>query len=563
MAEVRSIRVVVFSDVVDSTGRMFRDEAAAVRMIQSDLSGFEQQIRRHGGTLIKFTGDGILATFDTTSTALSFIEAAVLDLQDRASPGLQHRFGMHLGEIYLKDDDILGQGVHLTARLQTISPANGVAFTESTYANLDPRFRSRAVPLGALELKGIAGRIRCYAIEERGLLPIGRRHSAVRGFVLRGDALLRRLATSQRRQLFAALAALLLGLIADLDPANPLSAYLLDRRLVLQKTWRQLTVQPGPTPPVVPVILLPSDGAPVSRSTLADLLESLPPSRFPAVAFDYVLDQVGPDPAAMTRLVQVIGEQRRPLLVLGWFSAESAGVDAGERSRPLAALRQAGAQERNLILGTAAGPGPVQPRPLQLLVPLGAQHFAAALAGVIRPQLPPPLRAASTGLPSEAVIDWSLAWERGIHVLDPDGQSPAGPLASAPLVVVGSLSSSRQPDADLFGTPAAFRSRVPLWGGSVDEMPGVIAQTVVGQSLALGHWLTPLSASGCAALAAGLGVLAAAAIPASAGRWRLLAVGVPVAGLVSLQLAVGARLLVPIALPTLALAGTSLLRRES
>lgn len=558
-AENRSIRVIVFSDVVESTSRMFRDEAEALRMIQSDLSGFEQQIRFYSGTLIKFTGDGILATFTNTSRALSFIEAAVLELQDRPGPGLQHRFGMHLGEIYQQGGDIVGQPVHLTARLQAISPVNGVAFTESTYANLDSRFRSSAVLLGAFELKGITGRINCYAIEEQSLRAIGRRPFSDAGLLPCGNSALRRLATSQRRQLFAALAALVLGLIADLDPTNPVSAYLLDRRLVLQKSWRQLTVQPGPTLPVVPLILLPRDGPLISRSSLADLLESLPPKSFPTVALDYVLDQVGPDPAAMARLVQVISQQRRPQLLLGWFGAESTGVDAGERSKPLAALRQAGVQGRNLILGTSAGNGPVQPRPLQLLVPLGSEHFTGALASVIRPQL----LATSASIPSESVIDWSLDWDRGIRIIGAPGQNVAGLPTSAPLVVIGSLSSSRQPNPDLFATPGAFRSKVPIWGGSADEMPGVIAQIVVGQSFALGHWLTPLSASACAVLAAGLGVLVAAVIPVSANRWKLLAVGVPLVGLVSLQLAVGARLLVPIALPTLALSGTCLLRKEN
>lgn len=573
MAEERCIRVVVFSDVVDSTGRMFRDEASAVQQIQADLSGFEQQILRHGGTLIKFTGDGILATFDTTSRALAFIEAAVLGLQGQEGSSLQHRFGLHLGEIYQKGDDILGQGVHLAARLQTISPANGVAFTEATHANLDSGFRSRAVRLGALELKGISGRIRCYAIEERALLPADRRTPTVRRLVLRGDALRRRLVSSQRRQAIAAGLALLLGLIADLDASNPLSAYLLDRRLHGLKAWRQLTAQPGPMPVTVPVLLLRSRSQPVSRRTLADLLTALPPSRFPAVALDYVLDAVGPDPAAMERLVEVIRSQRRPQLLVGffgarrqdWIAADSAGADAGDRSRPISALRQAGIEERDLTLGTAAGGGPIQPRPLQLLVALTDQQFAAALATAIRPQLPPALRGAAAGIPAEAVIDWSLDWGRGIRVLNLDGIDPPRPpaVAPAPLLVVGSHSDSRQPDADLFRTPAAFRRADPAWDGSASEMPGVIAQVVVGQSLALGHWLTPLSASACAALAAGLGVVAAAALPAAGQRLRLLALAVPIGAVVGLQVAVAGGVLIPFALPSLSLAGTCLLRRES
>lgn len=572
-ADSRHVGVIVFSDVVDSTRRLFGDEAVAVQLIQRDLARFQQQLPAHGGRLVKFTGDGILATFHSTTEALSFLEEAVLALQDCPGGSLQHRFGLHLGEHYKAGDDILGQAVNLAARLQTISPANGVAFTQSTHANLDSRFRSRAIRLGAMELKGIDGRIPCFAIEEHALLPAGRRAKALKRVVLRGDVLLKRLAGSQRSQAITAALGLLLGLIADLDPANPLSAYLLDRRLDLQKAWRQFTAQPGPTPAEVPVLLLRGRQTPIPRSTLADLLTALPPQRFPFIALDYVLNEVGPDPAAVNSLAEVIRRQRRPQLVVGffrsrrddWIAADSAGVDAGDRSRPIAALRQAGVHERDLTLGTAAGSGPIQPSPLQLLVSVTDQQFAAALANAIRPELPPARRGVASAIPAEAVIDWSVDWQRGLRVIQTDGIEPTRPpvTGSAPLLVVGSLSSRQQPNPDLFRTPAAFRRASPPWDGIASEMPGVIAQVVLAQSLALGHWLSPLSTSACVALAAGLGVYTAAALPCSETRLRLLGLAVPLTGLAGLQLAVAAGVLVPFAVPTLTFAGTCLLRRES
>lgn len=555
----RSVGVVVFSDVVNSTVQMFRDEAAAVQLIQRDLSLFQQQIQRHGGTLIKFTGDGILATFHTTTAAVGFVEAVVTALAQQR-PSLQHRFGMHLGEFYRQGEDILGQSVHLAARLQTISPANGLAFTEATQANLDSRYRQRAIRLGAMELKGLSGRVLCYAIEERRLLPAPAAGLPPRSGRFLGSSLLRRLAGSRRSQLIAALVALLLGAISDLDPTNPVSAYLLDRRLVLQKGWRQLTRQPGPTAAPVPVVLLRSSANPIPRTVLADLLQALPPSRFPVLLLDYVLDQVGPDPVAMERLVALIRQQRRSGLVVGYFGANAGAIESGDRSRPIPALLQAGAQVRNLVMGTAAGPGPLQPAPLQILEPLGSEHFAAAIASALRPHLPAAQHGAPAWSPAEAVIDWSVAWERSIRVTQPAALA-AGP--DQPVVVVGSLSGSQRPDADLFRTPSAFRQREPFWGGTIDEMPGVIAQIVLAQSLALGHWLIPLSSTAVAALASGLGVLAAAAWPSRGARLRLLLLGAPLTALLSLQVAVSPGLLVPIALPTVAFGCTCLLRRDA
>lgn len=554
----RCIRVVVFSDVVDSTGQMFRDEHQAVQLIERDLSCFAAMIHAQNGRLIKFTGDGVLATFETTTAALGFIAAAVRQLQHQPAPSLQHRFGMHLGEIYIQGQDILGRGVHLAARLQGISPADGVAFTEATFANVDPRFRQVAIALGPREIKGVQGRIACYAIPRRALLDAGQ-PSQLRPSLRRRYG--RRLAGSQRRQAIAAGLLLLLAVCSDLDPANPISTYLLDRRLALQQAWRHGTGQPGPTPPTAAVVLLPQQPQPIARALLADLLERLTPDRYPAVALDYVLDRVGPDPQALARLVRLIRSQRRPRLVVGYFGAESAADQAGRRSLPLPALRQAGVQARNLSIGTAAGPGPIQPLPLQLLQPIGPRHFAAAIASGL-PSTP------GTGsvpqLPAESVLDWSIAWEQRIEVISPDALAGASRRqGDPPVVVVGSLSGSRQADPDLFRTPAAFRRPDPIWGGNVEEMPGVILQTVVAQSLALGHWLTPLASSGCTALAGGLGVLLAAGVPRRPQRLMLLLLLFPLGGLLSLQAAVGLRLLSPILLPSLALGLTSLLRRQA
>ena len=90
----------------------------------------------------------------------------------------------------------------------------------------------------------------------------------------------------------------------------------------------------------------------------------------------------------------------------------------------------------------------------------------------------------------------------------------------------------------------------------------MLLHAVLAQSLRLGHWLTPASQSLCTALAAGLGVLLAAA---QADRWRRLwMVGaiIVVALPLSWQLAVSTLWLVPVALPLAALSITALCRRD-
>ncbi len=546
MTQTRGIKVILFSDVVDSSGRMFADEASTVSLIDRDLDVLRTHLEALGGELSKNTGDGILATFATTSQALDFLQNALRDLHKREPPSLQHRFGLHIGEIYIKDDDILGQGVHLAARLQTISPINGVAFTEGTYANLDPRYRHRATSLGSLKLKGLPEKIRCHAIAEAVFLDEAIDPSSHRQWHS-WPALCQRLSSSTPAQAFASSCLLLLALVGDLDPANSVSSFLLDRRLTIQKMWRERTHQIGPVRTAPPVVLLESSEPIFPRNELAELLEQLPPGRFPGVALDFVLDRVGSDPAAMGRLAEVIRRQRRPTLVVGYFGSESRVEQAGLRSSPLPDLIQSGITARDLSIGTVAGAGPVMPAPLQLLRPIGKDNFASAIAS-----------GGAHAIPADSVIDWSLAWDAMLRVEKPHELRTS----SHTMVVVGRFSENSVRDADLFQTPAAFRSTEPVWGGSSGEMPGVILQVVVGQSLALRHWLTPLSTAACTALSAGLGLLLAALQPSRPWRLLTLALLIPMAALFSLQLAISARMLLPLTVPTLAVVSTCLLRRK-
>lgn len=166
----RQLKAIVFSDVVNSSAKIFADELIAIQRIKEDLALIREELHRHGGSLVKSLGDGLLVTFDGPTQALEFIQASVEQLSARGRQSLAHRFGLHTGEIYADGDDILGQGVHLASRLQTIGPVNGVAFVRSTYDLIDARFRRLAQAMGEVELKGLPEPMQAYCIRQDQLL---------------------------------------------------------------------------------------------------------------------------------------------------------------------------------------------------------------------------------------------------------------------------------------------------------------------------------------------------------------------------------------------------------
>jgi class 3 adenylate cyclase len=115
----RVLSTVLFTDIVGSTERAtaFGDEAWT-----TTLSAHDRTIERHvagaRGTIVKFTGDGALATFDGPARAIncaSAIRDAVADL------GLPIRAGLHTGEVEMVDGDVHGIAVHIAARIMALA----------------------------------------------------------------------------------------------------------------------------------------------------------------------------------------------------------------------------------------------------------------------------------------------------------------------------------------------------------------------------------------------------------------------------------------------------------
>ncbi|WP_411871952.1 CHAT domain-containing protein [Vulcanococcus limneticus] len=371
-----------------------------------------------------------------------------------------------------------------------------------------------------------------------------------------------RLAHSQPRQAMAAVVAVAIALAAEVVPWNPISQGLLDHRLRLQREWRQLTGQLGPTTSPLPVLLLEPrraypalgvaprpDQSHLSREALLRVLQRIQPQAVPRIGLDGVLDQPAIEPTATAELAALIRRQQRPELFAGYYGAASDGALAGALSRPLPLLQQAGLRAYDLAVGTppCAGTAPCQrPVPLQLLAPIDAGSFAQHLS-----------RAPQRYLPADAVLDWSLPWNILIRRIQPGELSGL----RAPVLLVGSDGQLDPQRPDLFDPPAAIQPALEAWGLPSSSLPGALVQAVLAQSLNLGHWLRPASLAATTALASGLGVLLAAGQSRRRRQLLLLALITLAAIPLAFQWAVGGAILIPLTLPLVALWATTLLRR--
>ena len=159
----RVLSTVLFTDIVGSTVRAaaLGDEAWTTA-----LAAHNRVVERHvagsRGVVVKFTGDGALATFDGPARAIicaCAIRDAVEDL------GLTIRAGLHTGEVEMADGDVHGIAVHIAARIMALA-APGEVLVSGVIPPLVLGSRITFTDRGDQELKGVPGSWRVLAVND-------------------------------------------------------------------------------------------------------------------------------------------------------------------------------------------------------------------------------------------------------------------------------------------------------------------------------------------------------------------------------------------------------------
>lgn len=157
----RVLATVLFTDIVDSTALASRlGDAAWRRLLDEHDSQTHAAVRDCLGRVVKSTGDGVLATFDSPSRAM---ESAVQLRKRLTDIGIQIRAGLHTGEIERRGEDVGGVGVHIAARIEALAGA-GQIVVSSTVKDLSAGSGFAFEDLGLSTLKGVDGEWRVHLL---------------------------------------------------------------------------------------------------------------------------------------------------------------------------------------------------------------------------------------------------------------------------------------------------------------------------------------------------------------------------------------------------------------
>jgi len=151
---VRRLAAILAADVVGYSRLMSEDESgtiAALTEFRREL--FEPVTAERGGTIVKRMGDGWFVEYPSVSDAVC---AAIRIQKGLAGHELiQLRIGIHIGEVTFKEEDIYGDGINVTARLEGCAEPGEILISDTAHHSLDGKAVAEFYGGDTLKLKNI------------------------------------------------------------------------------------------------------------------------------------------------------------------------------------------------------------------------------------------------------------------------------------------------------------------------------------------------------------------------------------------------------------------------
>jgi adenylate cyclase len=169
----RRLAAIVAADVAGYSRLMGLDEVGTARTLREHRKVTDALVAKHGGRLVKTTGDGLLLEFTSVVDAVE-CAVAMQEVMAERNQGVPEdrrmllRIGINLGDILIEGDDILGDGVNVAARLEGIADPGGICISSSAYEQVRGKVAVEFADLGEQRLKNIERPVRIYATKSSG-----------------------------------------------------------------------------------------------------------------------------------------------------------------------------------------------------------------------------------------------------------------------------------------------------------------------------------------------------------------------------------------------------------
>jgi len=165
----RRLAAILAADIAGYSRLMGADEVGTVEALREHRATSEPLIAQHGGRIVKTTGDGLLIEFGSVVGAVE-CSLALQQLAAERNAGtpderrMEWRIGIHIGDVLIEADDILGDGVNIAARLEGIAEPGGICISDDAFRQVRGKVEAEFADLGEQRLKNIVSPLRVYRV---------------------------------------------------------------------------------------------------------------------------------------------------------------------------------------------------------------------------------------------------------------------------------------------------------------------------------------------------------------------------------------------------------------
>ncbi len=169
----RRLAAIFAADVAGYSRLMGQDEVATLRTLTACREIMDRLIVEHGGRIANTAGDSVLAEFPSAVDAVrsaTQIQSALASVDQNLPTEchLQFRIGIHVGDVMIRGGDLLGDGVNIAARLESLAEPGGICISEAAYGYVRKTLPFPFTDLGPHQLKNIEEPIRVYSVVQVG-----------------------------------------------------------------------------------------------------------------------------------------------------------------------------------------------------------------------------------------------------------------------------------------------------------------------------------------------------------------------------------------------------------
>jgi class 3 adenylate cyclase len=165
----RKIAAILAADIAGYSKLVAEDEEETLRRLASYRSVFDDFIAKASGRIFNTAGDAVLAEFPSAVDAVR----CAIDIQESlrtrnlaypASRQMNFRMGITVGDVVEREGDLLGDGVNIAARLQTLAEPGGICVSRSIYEQVTNKLSVHFADIGEQQVKNIPTPIHAYMV---------------------------------------------------------------------------------------------------------------------------------------------------------------------------------------------------------------------------------------------------------------------------------------------------------------------------------------------------------------------------------------------------------------